>query len=308
MGQGQQFCVSNSFIFVNTEVFHPVQRLFNNNNYSKGGYKENKEFLKLEAHNIQNVLELCCQQNDPAAVIVSDCLADGKIYTTSARHFSLFIKTIIPDSLIDDFLQRCANMSKERKQHAIKINFDLLLADQERSRSADKAELGKLYFAKMNEIERKFETYYEDLEGDKSLCAPYYCQYGRYLSHNANEANEQEKYDELLSNSRQQQEESLRLRKMLTDTSVGIADVVYSLLQLGNTWKILSEDGKDAEKYYNEAKQLSQDNCLGEHELTSSCHKYLEHLFHFLGGNIRGKINASENPNFLWAATTPELK
>ena len=275
--------------------------------YSKDGYRESREALKLEANNIQNVLKLCCQQNDTATSDISDCLADSEIYTTSGRHFSLFIRTIIPDSIIDEFLQRCANMAEERKQHAIKISFDLLLADQERSRSTDKAELGKLYYAKMKEIQKKFETYYEDLKEDKSLCAHYYCQYGRYLSHKANEANEQEKCETLLK-ARKQQEESLRLRKTSTDTSVGIADVVYSLLQLGNACKMLSdsEHRKEAEKYYNEAKQLSQDN-LGEHELTSLCYKYLGDLFNFLGGNIRGKINASGNTLFLQAATTPEL-
>ena len=124
--------------------------------YSKDGYKENREALKKEAHNIQNVLNICCQQKDPTTSKISDSLARSEIYNTSARHFSLFVRTIIPGSIVDEFLQRCANLAKERMQNDIKLNFNCLLADQERMKSVatDKPDE---YLKKMEAIEKEFQ-------------------------------------------------------------------------------------------------------------------------------------------------------
>ncbi len=95
----------------------------------------------------------------------------------------------------------------------------------------------------------------------------------------------------LLIQARKPLEKSLELRKTLTGSSVGIADKVFSLLQLGRICKLISTsehylDKEDeskksrekAEKYYREAIQLSK-NDLGDHELTSSCYKSLVDLF-----------------------------
>jgi tetratricopeptide (TPR) repeat protein len=78
---------------------------------------------------------------------------------------------------------------------------------------------------------------------------------------------------------------------MLATTSVGIADVVYSLLKLGNICKMIAASQyhfentpefrnffEEAVKHCSEAIELSQNN-LGEHELTSSCYKYLGDVF-----------------------------
>ena len=84
-------------------------------------------------------------------------------------------------------------------------------------------------------------------------------------------------------------EKSQELRK--AGTPEGKADKVFSLLHLGNTWKIIAAtehwfkkisaskmSSKQAEEYYREAIKLSQGH-LGDHELTSSCHKYMGDLF-----------------------------
>ena len=71
--------------------------------YSKNGYKDNREALKWEASNILNVLKICSQQ-DLTISDISDCLARSKIYNTSAKLFSLLLKTIIPGSVVDEFL------------------------------------------------------------------------------------------------------------------------------------------------------------------------------------------------------------
>ena len=258
--------------------------------YSKDGYKANREALKQEAHNIQNVLKICCQQKDPKTSDISDCLAHSKVYTTSARFFSLFVRTIIPGSIVDEFLQRCANLAEDRKQHAIKINFDCLVADQERSKSISKSD--ECFNSKMEEIKREFDTHYEDLKEDKSLCAHYYYQYGRYISRKSESERKNSKPRlDLQVDARKELEKSLELRKTLIDTSVGIADTVFSLLHLGNICKSISvteyhlhktndskKSLKQGEEYYEKARKLSQ-NHLGEHELTASCYKRLGDLF-----------------------------
>ena len=55
---------------------------------SKEEHDVNREALKLEAPNIQNVLKLCSEQEDPKTSDISNCLARSKIYTTSAKSFS----------------------------------------------------------------------------------------------------------------------------------------------------------------------------------------------------------------------------
>ena len=253
--------------------------------YSKDGYKENREALKQEAHNIQNVLKICCQLQDTK---ISDCLTQSEIYNTSARVFSLFVRTIIPGSLVDQFLQSCAKLAKDRRQHGIKINFDRLLADQERSKTIGKPDA--LYISKMKEIENEFKMYSEEIKEDKSLCAHYFYQYGRYLSRQSEHHDGGECLTTLIK-AREQLEESLELRKKLTNAATGKADIVYSLLRLGEMCKFIytsaqharekneSENlSKRAEEYYGEAITFSNEH-LGAHELTASCYKQLGDYF-----------------------------
>ena len=250
--------------------------------YSKDGYKANREALKQEAHNIQNVLQICCQQKDPTTSDISDCLARSKVYTTSARFFSLFVRTIIPGPIVDEFLQRCADLAEEKKQHRIKVNFDCLLADQERSKAIGGS--NEDFNSKIEDIQKEFKTHYEYLKEDKSLCAHYYYQHGRYITRKS-EGRKGEERLKLQTEARKLLEESLELRKTLTGSSLGIADEVFSLLHLGHVCKLISTNEhflskKDeskkslekAEKYYTEAIRLSK-NDLGDHELTSSCYK-----------------------------------
>ena len=254
--------------------------------YSKDGYKDNREALKRDASNIQNVLKICCQEKHATRSDISDCLARSKIYNTSAKFVSLFLRTIIPGSIVDEFLQRCINLAMERKQLAVKINFDCLLADQERSKTIGKSD--KDFNLKTDEIKKEFETHYEELKEDTSLCAHYYYQYGRYLMRKAQGHTGEVRLD-LLVQARECMERSLELRKALAGTPSEKADEVFSLLHLGNTWKMIATtehwqknsasemSSTKAEKYYREAIKLSQDE-LGDHELTSSCHKSLGDL------------------------------
>jgi hypothetical protein len=207
--------------------------------YSKNGYKESRDALKKEAHHIQNVLKICCDQKDPTTSEIPECLAQSKVYTTSARHFSLFVRTIIPGSIVNEFLQRCADMAKEKQQHAIKINFDCLLADQERIKSICKSDGDELFNAKMEELEKEFEVHNEDFKEEKSLWAHYCYQYGEHLLRKSKSEKEDTRL-QLQIRAREQLEQSMQLRETLTGTSVGIADMVYSLSQLGKICKIIS--------------------------------------------------------------------
>ena len=257
--------------------------------YSKDGYKENREALQQEASNIQNVLKICCQQERPTSSDISECLAHSKIYTISVKCFSIFVRTMIPELIVDNFLQRCANLAEERKEHAIKINVDCLLADRERERSESVGKSDEHYISKMEETKKDFETHYEVLKQDKSLCAHYYYQYLRYLFRKADSRKEEERL-KLQIEVKELLEKLFEIKKTLTDTLGGKADIIYSLLHLGHTYKSISltkyylkDDSsktslEQAENCYKEAIQLSQKE-LGEHELTSSCHKDLGDLF-----------------------------
>ena len=256
--------------------------------YSKDGYKDNREVLKREVSNIQNVLKICCQQENPTSSDISECLSHSKIYTTSARLFSVFVRTITSASIVDEFLQRCANLAKEKKQHAIKINFDCLLVAEERYNTIGKSD--EDFISKMEEIKKEFETHYDDLKNDKSLYAHYCHQNGRYLWRKSRSNKGKDALD-LQIEARDQLKKSLELRKTLPETPQGKADSIFSLLQLGKicrsiglTERYLKKPNASktsfgqAKEYYREAIQLSESD-LGGHELTSSCYKHSGDLF-----------------------------
>ena len=258
--------------------------------YSKDGYKDNREALKQEASNIHNVLKICSrQQEDPTRSDISNCLAGCNIYTISARLFSIFVRTITPAATVDDFLKRCANLAKDKEQYAVKINFECLLVAEERYESIGNDDFTSLT-AQMEEIKNEFDTRYEKLKNDKSLCAHYYYQYGRYLWRKSRNHDGKEELD-LQIQAREQLKKSLELRKTITKTPVTKADIIFSLLQLGKICKAISSTEHhlrkrnesqtsltQAKEYYKEAIELSQDT-LGEHELTSSCYKHSGDLF-----------------------------
>ena len=256
--------------------------------YSKDGYKYNREALKREASNIQKVLKICCQQEDPTSSDISDSLARSKIYTTSARLFSIFIRSIIPKPIVHKFLERCANLAKERKQHAIKINFDCLLVAEKRDKSMGADER---LISKMENIKKEFETHYEDLKEDKSLCAHFHYQNGRYLSFESKSLQGKERLNFAIQ-AREEVEKSLEFTETLTDTPVGKADTIFFLMHLGTQCKFIFANERylentnqanaafeQAEKYYRDAMELSKVNLGEQHLLTSWIYKNFGDLF-----------------------------
>ena len=163
-----------------------------------------------------------------------------------------------------------------------------MLVAEERYNTVGKSD--EDFILKMKEIKKEFETHYEDLEENKSLCAHYCYQYGRYLWRKSKSHNGEERLD-LQTQARDQLKKSLELRKTLTGTPEGKADNIFSLLQLGKICTSIGETERDlkksnasktsfskAKEYYREAIQLSESD-LGGHELTSSCYKHSGDLF-----------------------------
>ena len=254
---------------------------------SKDCYKQHREALKGEASNIQSVLKICCQQKNPRISGVPECLASSKIFNTSARLFSFFIRSIIPKPIVHEFLQRCANLAKERKQHAIKMNFDCLLAAEKRDKLIGKSD--EDFMSKMEIIKEEFETHREELK-EEALCAHYYYQYGRYLLQKSKSQRGKERLNSH-HEAREQLKKSLQLRESLEGTPEGMANKIFLLMQLGNVGKSIytselceqntrkaDEALQQAQKYYNDAIELSKVN-LGENPLTSWIHKNLGDLF-----------------------------
>ena len=255
--------------------------------YCKDGYKVNREALGKEGRHIQNVLNVCCKQNDHSSKII-DCLIQSEIYTTSAKLFSIFVRTIIPGSIVDKFLQLCAQVALERKDYAIKINFDCLLASQKPDIVNNRDEYNK----KMEKIKEDFQTHRKDLTTNKSVCAHYHYQYARYLMHRSQTCERQEK--------KQLLEEAIRQQKQSLGISISHTDKIFSFLQLGAIRKKQVSDEhsrqrensqksiKKEQKCYEKAIELSLRH-LGEHELTATCYKYLGDHFLLIRENEEAK-------------------
>ena len=260
-------------------------------NYTKLHHKSVRETLRKEAQNIENVLKICCRQENSSSVI-STCLEHSKIFASSPRFlksFSLLVKTVIPGCLVEEFLQQCSKQAKEWNEHVARLKFECLLADLERMKSIGKSTTDSLD-VKMDTITKEFKTHHKMLKKNKSLCAHYYYVYGRYLLRKS----EDQKGDERINTNieaRTQLLKSLELRESLTNTLEGNVDKIFLLVSMGSLFNRLStieygfskiekskELSKKAQKHYEEAIEISQ-NELGEHELTSSCCKALGDIF-----------------------------
>jgi tetratricopeptide (TPR) repeat protein len=252
--------------------------------YSKDGFKKEKEILKREAHNIENVLTICSSDSG-----ISDVLANSEIYTSSCRFFYNIVKTIISETVLENFLQACADLAQARKEWKNKINFDCMLVDHEGRKSSWKSDV---YFQKMMATEKEFREHEKELTEDIVLQAYFFYQLGRYFLNKSKlykvkgDTHPIEHLDELHSTALYLSK-SLRLRQGLPDCPLAKTDVILSLMQLGNLRKCMAslpQDGKErkkcyekAEKYYEKAIELAENN-LGEHELTSACYKVLGDL------------------------------
>ena len=249
-------------------------------------FMENSEIFKKEAHNIEKVLVICSKLNNPE---IAGVLCDSEIYKSSCRFFYHIVRNIIPKTVIENFLQACANLAEARKEWTKKINFDCILVDQEGRKSFWSSDA---YFKKMKATEDEFRNHEECLTKDVALQGYFLYQLGRSRLNYFHDCNRgSEVVDTLRSEANEHLCKSLELRKSLPPTTLAKADVILSLIQLGNLWKKISakqygrgakEDGekssKQAEEYLKEAEEKAKNN-LGKHELTLACYKSLGDLF-----------------------------
>ncbi len=264
--------------------------------YSKDGFKNEREILKREAHNIENVLTICGTDSG-----ISDVLANSEIYKSSCRFFYNTVKTIVSETVLENFLQACADLAQTRKEWKNKINFDCMLVDHEGHKSLWKSDA---YFKKMTETEKEFREHENDLTEDVELQAYLFYQLGRCFLNQSKlckvTGDIQLGY---LHSSDSYLSKSLQLRKDLTESPLAKTDVVLSLIQLGNLRKKKAsllgyqqagnereKCNEQAEKYYREAIELAENN-LGEHELTSACYKVLGDLLLLRKHNERAMEN-----------------
>jgi tetratricopeptide (TPR) repeat protein len=265
--------------------------------YSKDGFKKEREILKREAHNIENVLTICSSDSR-----ISDIQGNSEIYKSSCRFFYNIVKTFISESVLENFLQACADLAQAREEWKNKINFDCMLVDHEGRKLLWKSDE---YFQKMMATEKEFREHEKELTEDVALQAYFFYHLGRYFLNQSKpyKVNDDSDnlHDELYIKADKHLRKSLELRKGLPECPLAKADVILSLIQLGNFGKKMArlqyhrranEERKQcnekAEKYYEEAIQLAENN-LGEHELTSACYKFLGDLLLLLKDNERSK-------------------
>jgi tetratricopeptide (TPR) repeat protein len=266
--------------------------------YSKDGFKREREILKREAHNIENVLTICSSDSG-----ISDVLANSEIYKSSCRFFYNIVKTIISETVLENFLQACADLAQERKEWKNKINFDCMLVDHEGRKSFWKSDA---YFQKMMATETEFREHEKELTEDVALQAYFFYQLGRYFLnefklYKGNPVENSKNPVELYHKTDEHLRKSLELRKGLPECPLAKADVILSLLQLGNLEKKMAsvqyylraneeckKINEKAEKLYEKAIELAENN-LGEHELTSACYKVLGDLLLLLKDNETAK-------------------
>ena len=203
--------------------------------YSNGEYKANREALSEEAKNIQKVLKICCKEKDPNSTI-SVCLTNSNVFTSSGRHFSLFVRTVVPGVIVDKFLEWCAKLAEEWNNEAEKINFNCLLADQERVKTVEEPSRLKDLDKKMDEIKREFDKHHRVVKRNESIYAHYLYVSGRYLLHKSKNQEDKERLN-MQNEAREQLQKSLELREKFIHTAEGRADVVFTLLSLGKAEK-----------------------------------------------------------------------
>ena len=254
--------------------------------YSKDGFNDARESLKKDAHNVEEILKVCQAQTQTSNII--ECLARSDIYKSSSRFFYNFVRNVLPQKVIKDFLQYCVELAKNRNQLAISMNFQCILADQEghRSRWNESSE----YVKRMEKIKKEFDANEEVFKIDNALLSYYFYSYGRYLFNTAKKAAPPSRPD-LLRQADDYLQKSLGLRHDQAQLPLEKVDEGISIIQLGRIRKacaVIEHHNKNTEKRESEMEKARSNfqkalaltkDLLGDHELTSTCHKVLGDLF-----------------------------
>ena len=281
--------------------------LFTMNSYSKDGFTVARELLKKDAHNVEETLKICCQ--DEATNLnpnVIESLASSDIYNSSSRFFSIFGWDLLPRTVLRNFHESCIKLAGDREQVAIQITFQCLVADQEGYKSAWKS---PEYINRMEAIKKAFDRNETALKEDRSLYSYCYYFYARYYSNQPKNAPCPDLSKDNLA--------LLSENKARNPTEN--AHEVHILIRRAELNKIRAT--KDKEKYkeymncakwlYNQALSLAKES-LGDHELTCTCHKSLgdlcikneEGLMYYSDAiKLRKKLQLDSNEPFVYLLT-----
>ena len=269
------------------EHFLKVCQALTLHSYSKDGFNDARELLKKDLHNVEETLKVCQGQGtNLSSNVIESLVIRSDIYQSSSRFFYNFVRNVLPQSVTKGFLESCLGIAKRRKEVAMEINFQCLLADQEGRKSLWNK--STKYMKMMEEVKNAFDSNEEVLKEDSALVSHFYYCYGRYLFNKVKASSSlvhlhKEAYSYL--------EKSFNLRENKAQSALEKADEAIALIQLGQTNKGLAKEyawGEDEEKHerymscaenhYKRALMLA-DEFLGNHELTSHCYKVLGDLF-----------------------------
>ncbi|XP_028397162.1 uncharacterized protein LOC114520982 [Dendronephthya gigantea] len=108
--------------------------------YSLNGFATARESLKKDIHNIEETLRICTQ--DQATSLNADILqflTSSNVYKSPSFFFYNFSLDLLSESVLWNFFESCFRLAESRKQPAIEITFQCLLAYQEGLKSAWKS-------------------------------------------------------------------------------------------------------------------------------------------------------------------------
>ena len=242
--------------------------------YSKDGFTDARKLLKKDAHNVEETLKICCQNEvtnlNPHVI---ESLVSSDIYKSSSRFFSNFVWDLLPRAVLRNFHESCIMLAGGREQVAIQITFQCLVADQEGYKSAWKS---PEYITRMEAIKKAFGRNETALKEDRSLYSYCYYFYARYYSHQPKNTPCPDLSEADLA--------PLSENKARNPTDN--AHEVHILIRRAELNKIrATKDKEKYEEYTNCAKALynqalsSAKESLGDHELTCTCHKLLGDLY-----------------------------
>ena len=242
--------------------------------YSKDGFTFARELLKKDAHNVEETLKICCQ--DEATNLnpnVIKSLASSDIYNSSSRFFYNFGWDLLPLTVLRNFHESCIKLAGGREQVAIQLTFQCLVADQEGYKSAWKS---PEYINRMEAIKKAFDRNETALKDDRSLLSYCYYFYARYYSNQPKNT----PYPDL------SEDDLAPLSENKARNPTDNAHEVHILIRRADLNKIrATEDKEKYEEYMNCAKSLnnqalsSAKESLGDHELTCICYKLLGDLY-----------------------------
>ncbi|CAB4027307.1 E3 ubiquitin- ligase DZIP3 [Paramuricea clavata] len=260
--------------------------------FSKNGFTDARESLKMDSHNVEETLKVCCQ--DQATNLnpnIFELLINSDIYKSSSRLFYRFCRDLLSQTILRNFQEYCINLAKIRKQLTIAITFQCLVADQEGRKSAWKS---TEYIDMMEAIKDALDQNKAVLKEDRSLYSYCYYFYAQYYSKQAHITPcpdlEEDDLSPLPENNDRSPMENAEETLILTQRAH---------LNKKRAMKVFRSDKEKYEDYMNCAKSFSSQalsasqELFGDHELTYISYKALGDLYSLWRRNKEALLNYS---------------